>query len=294
MKQKSNIINRSLVGVVFVTVLVGSTIFGPVSFALLFAFIALGGLLEFYRMMKLIHISPNYFLGILTGFIIYLHFVIRAIFPTEQVFSDFSLWLALLSASFTLIYELFRKKENPISNISATLFGIIYTIVPFAFLIQIAHFKPFYEPRIILSLFFLIWTNDTFAYLSGSLFGKRKLMERISPGKTWEGFIGGGVFTLILAFFLNDVFPVDFHWHMSRTDWMVIGLFVFLFGTLGDLIESMMKRFTGVKDSGKILGGHGGILDRFDSLIFVVPFLYGYLFYFKANLPYLKGILGLE
>src|SRR5207247_1145969 len=111
----------------------------------------------------------------------------------------------------------------------------------------IGHFKPVYEAKIILGILFLIWCNDTFAYLVGSLIGKHKMIPRISPGKTWEGFFGGGVFTVALAFFLETILPNVRG--MGRTDWIVIGVIIFTVGTLGDLIESMFKRSIGVKDS---------------------------------------------
>ena len=291
MEPKSNLIKRSLSGTVFVIVLIGCTIIGPLSMSWLFAVIAITGLFEFYKMIKKFHISPQYNLGIAISLVVYYYFFHHNFFPAERLLIEPSLSLVLLLISFVFINELFRKKENPIVNIAMTIFGIIYVVIPFALLQEIAHFKYSYEPRVILSLFFLIWTNDTFAYLTGSFLGKRKLLERISPGKTWEGFLGGGFFTLILAFFLNDVFPVDFHWHLSRIDWIIIGSIVFVFGTLGDLVESMLKRSVGVKDSGNVIAGHGGILDRFDSLIFVIPLIYGYLFFIKANLPYLSILL---
>jgi phosphatidate cytidylyltransferase len=133
-----------------------------------------------------------------------------------------------------------------------------------------------YNPKIIIGIFILIWTNDTFAYIVGKSLGKHKLLERISPKKTIEGFIGGLVFTMLASYLLSCFFTF-----FSASTWIITGIFVGLFGTIGDLIESKFKRSAGVKDSGKIMPGHGGILDRLDSVIFVVPFLY--LFYQILN-----------
>ena len=292
MKNQSNLLKRSFSGAVFVVVLMACTLAGSIPMALLFLVVAIIGLFEFYRLMRKMGVSPQYFLGFSISFIVYYYFFHHHFFFAERLFIEPVLFLIFLLISSVFIAELFRKKENPIINISVTLFGVAYIVLPFALLGEIANFKYGFEPRIVLSLFFLIWTNDTFAYLTGSVFGKRKLLERISPGKTWEGFLGGGLFTIILAFFLNDIFPVNYHIHMNRVDWIIIGLIVFIFGTLGDLVESMIKRVAGVKDSGNLIAGHGGIMDRFDSLIFVVPLIYGYLYFIKANIPYFSIIFN--
>jgi len=128
----------------------------------------------------------------------------------------------------------------------------------------------------------LIWTNDTMAYLVGSKIGRHKLFERISPKKTWEGSIGGAIFTLTLAYFLNMFLSwiFGFDGEFSRVDWIVIGLIVIIFGTLGDLIESLLKRNLAVKDTGSILPGHGGLLDRFDAFLFSFPFILSYILLF--------------
>jgi phosphatidate cytidylyltransferase len=133
-------------------------------------------------------------------------------------------------------------------------------------------FTDTYSYQIILGFFILLWTNDTGAYLSGKYFGKHKLFERISPKKTWEGSIGGGILTLAFAYVLSIYFT-----NLNITNWLIIGVLIAVFGGLGDLVESMLKRSLGIKDSGKLLPGHGGILDRFDGLLLSVPFVYGYL-----------------
>ena len=144
------------------------------------------------------------------------------------------------------------------------------------FLILIANYYEDYNPNILLGAFILVWVNDSFAYLVGKNFGKHKLLERISPNKTIEGFIGGVVFTILASILISQ-----FYTFFSVTLWIITALIISIFGTLGDLVESKFKREAGVKDSGNIMPGHGGILDRLDSVIFVIPFLYIlYLIYF--------------
>jgi len=177
----------------------------------------------------------------------------------------------------TFIIELFRKNDTPFVNVAYTLLGVLYIVLPFAMLFHLGFytnnsFSEHYSYQIILGIFILLWTNDTGAYLSGRFFGKHKLFERISPKKTWEGAIGGGILALIVAYVISIYFT-----NLTLTDWIITGALIVVFGDLGDLIESMLKRSFGIKDSGKLLPGHGGILDRFDALLLAVPFVYSYL-----------------
>jgi len=169
---------------------------------------------------------------------------------------------------------LFAKKEEVISHLGKIFLTIIYIVVPFTLMVQIPFLNTEYSyvNTIILGVFILIWTNDTFAFLIGKNFGKHKLLERISPNKTIEGFIGGMVFTFIASLILTRVFS-----SLSLDKWIVIAGIVSVFGVLGDLIESMFKRQAGVKDSSNFIPGHGGFLDRFDSVIFAAPFIFIYL-----------------
>jgi phosphatidate cytidylyltransferase len=178
-----------------------------------------------------------------------------------------------------LVIEMFSKKENTFLQVGAGISGLIYVSIPFALLFQLAFYgfgtpKYIFEPKLIFGMILFIWSNDTFAYLVGSFIGKKKLIPRISPGKTVEGTVGGGLITLGIS-------PLVFLWMdiLSYEKWAMIALLVVIFGTIGDLIESMLKRNAGVKDSGNLMPGHGGVLDRFDSLIFAVPFVYAYLLF---------------
>jgi phosphatidate cytidylyltransferase len=166
--------------------------------------------------------------------------------------------------------ELFLGSEQPFANVGNYLLCALYIGLPFAMLADIAiEFHMPYKPFRVFGLLLLIWTNDTMAYFIGSKFGRRKLFERISPKKTWEGSIGGGVCTVFVAWGLSLIIK-DF----SQIQWLALGAVAAVFGTLGDLVESMLKRSVGVKDSGNLLPGHGGLLDRFDAFILALPFFW--------------------
>ncbi|MBR9923341.1 MAG: phosphatidate cytidylyltransferase [Bacteroidetes bacterium] len=174
------------------------------------------------------------------------------------------------------IYELFSKSPRPFANVAYIVLGMVYIGVPFALLDLIAYDGEYFYANIVMGLLLMTWANDTGAYLLGSRFGKHKLFPRVSPNKTIEGFVGGGIVTLLLAVGLGFLFE-----ELGRFDWLVLALIVVIFGTLGDLIESMLKRSRQVKDSGTLLPGHGGLLDRFDGFIFLLPFAAAYILIFR-------------
>jgi len=182
-----------------------------------------------------------------------------------------------------LIAELYRKSESPLVNISITLSGIFYLSIPMVLLSYLSYPPAYglrynydYNPNILLGFFLILWTNDTFAYLVGKTLGKRKLFESVSPNKTWEGSFGGAVFSIVLAYFLVRFFP-----ELRKRDWLVVAGIIVLFANLGDLIQSKFKRSLYVKDSGNVLPGHGGILDRFDGVYLAAPFVYTYIRYLQ-------------
>ena len=180
---------------------------------------------------------------------------------------------------YLMISELYLRRENPINNWAYSMLSQMYVALPFALLNVLAFLnKPEYssvnyEYILPLSVFIFIWINDTGAYCVGSLIGKHRLFERISPKKSWEGSIGGGVFAIIAAFVLWHFFPV-----MPLIEWVGLAIVVVIFGTWGDLTESLMKRHLGIKDSGNILPGHGGMLDRFDSALMAIPAAVVYIY----------------
>ena len=182
------------------------------------------------------------------------------------------LWalLFILPLVFLLfIKELFdAKSPNPFVRVSLNITGLLYLVVPLALINTIANESNTFEPNRIMGMLLLIWANDTGAYVLGSKIGKTPFFKRISPKKTWEGTISGMITTLILAAILGFVFK-----QLSVVQWYGVAVCVIIFSTLGDLVESMLKRNLGIKDSGTILPGHGGILDRFDALLLVVPYI---------------------
>jgi phosphatidate cytidylyltransferase len=279
---------------IFVIVLLGCILWNYYSFSALFFIVSLWGLHEFYKLMEVNGNKPIKWLGFIAGVVGYLYISFRSLreilYSIEMYqFNIFIYWFGSILLIFLCglvllspIIELFRNKEKPLENVAITLYGVLYVVVPFAILNYIScwpyrtgYFETIenpYKPTLIISIFLLIWSNDTFAYLVGSFIGKNKMYERISPGKTWEGTIGGAILTVASSFLIYKWFGI-----LELHDWIIISAIVAVFGTLGDLVESMLKRSVGVKDSGNIMPGHGGILDRFDSLIMVAPFVFLYL-----------------
>jgi len=264
----SNFWQRLLFGTIFIAVLIGAILYDAITFRILFLLISISALDEFYKIVKTDKNEPNKTVGRIVGISIYI--LLSSIAFGTLPFKYSTLVIALLLV--IPIAELYRNKEQPIINITLTTFGIFYAIIPFALLNFFATFKIHYNPEIVLGYFILQWSSDTFAYLVGITLGKRRLFERISPKKSWEGFIGGGLLTLIAGYITS----VYFH-SLSTSNWIIIAFIIVITGTLGDLVESMLKRTYNLKDSGDIIPGHGGILDRFDSLLFAIPFIWLYL-----------------
>lgn len=266
----SNFWQRAITGTIFVAVLVGAIVMGGWYMHVLFGVIVFLGLIEFYALFKNTESKPQIYTGAITGVSIYISWILSMYF--ESTYYTILLLFSLCTLIIIASIELFRNTVRPFENISITISGIIYIVVPFSFLnvmsVDVNCHDVFHDYWPVLSVFILIWCNDTFAYLTGRLIGKHKLFERISPKKTWEGFIGGIVFAvaagIVLAYFLEWSYP----------KMITYGIVVGVIGTAGDLVESMLKRSVGVKDSGTILPGHGGILDRFDTVLFVVPVIF--------------------
>jgi len=261
---------RALSGFVFVSVLIFSILYSKITFISLFFILMIFCLYEFQKMIKLISLFP-YLIG--TLLFVFGNILNVEDLPSIMIFEYVGVALFLtIFMSFASI--LFAKKEEVISHLGKIFLTIIYIVVPFTLMVQIPFLNTEYSyvNTIILGVFILIWTNDTFAFLIGKNFGKHKLLERISPNKTIEGFVGGMFFTFTVSFILANVFT-----SLSLDKWIVIAGIVSVFGVLGDLIESMFKRQAGVKDSSNFIPGHGGFLDRFDSVIFAAPFIFIYL-----------------
>ena len=269
-----NLLTRSLTGLIYLVVFIGSLITGKYSFGLLFLVINVLALWEFYQLAGNSGHRSGKILGIITGCFLFIATFYVYAFGNSPLF----LSLIIPFIIFIIISELYAKNSTPLVNIAITVFGILYISFPLSLFNHFAFFEhDDYSYQIILGFFILLWTNDTIAYLSGVSFGKHRLFERISPKKSWEGFIGGTLASLILAFFLNSLLN-----QLNRTDWLVIGLIISIVGVYGDLVESMFKRAADLKDSGKILPGHGGMLDRIDSVLLSSPLVFTYLLIFKS------------
>ena len=232
------------------------------------------GLYEFYKISEKMGAKPLKIIGILLGAFNFLSFIEIECGATVFLSVGVSRVFMITAPFIIFALAMLSKKENSIKNAVFTYAGIIYAVLPFALLNQVPYQPGIldgknYEPMLVLGIIFLIWSNDTFAYLGGSLFGKNKMIERVSPGKTWEGTIIGVLITFGLSFLFN-ILIFDF----NDYTWMILGIVVPILATIGDLVESKLKREAGVKDSGSIMPGHGGVLDRFDSLIFVSPFVF--------------------
>ena len=267
----SNLITRTITGGIFVILVVGSILLNHYLFSIVFFVFTILGVAEFYTIVGKEQFKPQRNVGIIISAIVYIFAAYISI--CNHTISLLFFLIPLLFIPF--IIELFRNKPFPIANLSATLLGIIYVAIPLSllnFIPNLSFETGVYNKGILLGLFILIWTNDTFAYLVGVKFGKNRLFERISPKKSWEGSIGGLVFSMIAAYFLSV-----FYKELSCLEWIGMAIIIVVFGTLGDLTESMFKRSLNIKDSGNILPGHGGILDRLDALFFSVPFVFFYL-----------------
>lgn len=269
-----NFIQRAITGIIFVAVLIGCIIGSPFSFGILFAIISGMATYEFCNLVnKQEDVDINRNICTLGSVFLFFCFFYYGINPTDTgIFIPYLILLVYL-----MISELYLKKSNPIHNWAYSMLSQVYVGLPFALLnvlaFQSIEATSYYQFILPLSIFIFIWINDTGAYCTGMLFGKHRLFERISPKKSWEGSIGGAVFCIAAAFALAHWVPV-----MNTMGWIGMALTVVIFGTWGDLTESLMKRHLGIKDSGNILPGHGGMLDRFDSAIMAIPATVVYLY----------------
>ena len=269
----NNFTERVLTSVVFVIVLLGVIVQSDFASSILFFVIILLCMREFYNFFRPTEIKPLRYFGIIGGLAFFS--ISAMVTQIDLQLTTFFFLIPLVYLVF--VYELYRKRKLPIQNIAFTILGIIYIAVPITLLHELAYFGPEgfgpeYNYELILGYFFVLWANDTGAYLVGRSFGKNKLFPSISPKKTWEGSIGGAILGLVISAVNYYVFG-DFEWYV----WMGMGAIIVLFGSWGDLVESMFKRSLNIKDSGKLLPGHGGVLDRFDGIFISAPIVYFYL-----------------
>jgi len=261
---------RAITGFFFIIVMLASVLLGHWVFGGFFLLLSLLCLNEFYSLIKQIGISPNQATGMLGGSVIYVSFAL--VTANDALYHQ---WPFLIVIVITAIFaqELFKKTPAPFTNLAYTFLGLILTIIPFTFFHALAYLQGDFNFHFPLAFLLMLWSNDTGAYLSGMAFGKHKLFERHSPKKTWEGFIGGVAISAGAAFIISRFFV-----ELECQQWVIMAILIGTIGTMGDLVESMFKRSINVKDSGGILPGHGGLLDRFDGLFLAAPIVYSYLY----------------
>lgn len=264
----NNIVVRGLTGIVFVTLIIGALLWSVHAATAVFALFLVLGSYEFFQLFRkhwALDVSIVIGLGIS---------VVLAALAIASMYNWIRSDLFVLTLIPLLLIgfsaEIWRKKEKPILNSAILVLGLVYVVLPFLLMISMHyHYELHREGGIplVLGMFLLIWTNDTFAYLSGRAFGKTKLIERISPNKTWEGTIGGILVTLIVGSVIGYL-------TIDLTFWIISAVIIAPCAIIGDLFESILKRRLEIKDSGSILPGHGGILDRFDATLFAAPFFF--------------------
>ena len=276
-----NFIVRAITGILFVAVLVCSFL-RPQAMVLLFALITGLTIWEFTGLVnERAGVTVNRLISTVAG--VYFFFAMAGY--TSELTPSAVFIPYLVSIVYLMVAELYLKNEDPIHDWAYMMMAQLYIALPFSLLNTLAfHTAPqgfvAYDAVLPLSVFVFLWMNDTGAYLCGSLLGKHKLFPRISPGKSWEGSIGGGILVMaiaVLVWWLSDQYQLN-QLGLSTIEWVGLGLTVVVFGTWGDLVESLFKRTLGIKDSGNILPGHGGMLDRFDSSLLAIPAAVVYLY----------------
>jgi len=261
----TNLLRRATSGFIYAVLFITAIMYSKESYIILICFFGLISLKEFFKLLKLNN-------GVI--YLLFIGLVLLPYLPIHILFIKLLLALSLSGSVQLLLNLLLKKKKYPLSSVQKFDICIRYLLLSFTFLILLPFVNGVYEQSVILTLIILIWVNDSFAFFVGKNLGKRKLFESVSPKKTIEGFFGGVLFSLITAFILS--YFCDF---LSLTNLIVISLIASILGTAGDLVESKFKRQANTKDSGNIMPGHGGILDRLDSLLFVAPFVYLYIHY---------------
>ncbi len=276
-----NLIVRTLSGVVMLGVLLGCVLGSPWSFGALLLAVLVGGMIEFYGLASRCGAEPQRIVGIAAGSALYVTGFaafsgLTGVWPDAGTLLLFGalFFTAVLFAGF--VCELFRGGRNPLADIGAMVAGVLYVALPLTLLpfVSVLAMKG-WEPWTVIWFIFLIWSNDVFAYLVGSTCGRHKLCERISPKKSWEGFVGGVIGAVAMSV------AAACHLDMNPVLWIGLAIVASVTGVAGDLVESMFKRKAGVKDSGNVIPGHGGVLDRFDALLLATPFVCIYLVIFR-------------
>lgn len=274
----NNIVKRSIAGSAYVAIVITALVINKISFLFLIASITILAIYEYYNLFSSKKDKPQKITLLFTG----IFNIICCFLVAYHIISVKYLSLNIILLIITGIIEIFRPQDkNPINVVAYTLLGVVYIILPLS-LTSFFVFTPqsplAYTPVLLIGIFIIQWGFDTGAYITGITMGKHKLIARISPKKTWEGSFGG-LFFSVLAAFLYQLFT-DLY---SLINWMIIAFLISFFGLFGDLMESMIKRNIGIKDSGNIIPGHGGILDRLDSAFFSIPVIFLYITLFNLK-----------
>ena len=266
-----NLLTRIVTAFLYGLVLIISVLAGKVWFLMFFAMVSTLCLLEFYNLSDSGEVKINRFWGFTLAGMMYVSVSLYLLGYILQP-KFFFFFLPFLYVIF--VQELYNRNKRPFHGIAYTILGIVYTLLPFLLFVSLAFMSTdrHYDYRPCLGFLFLLWAADTGAFFSGKLLGRHLLMERISPKKTWEGLIGGLITSMVVALVLSKVFK-----SLSLIEWLGMAFLIVTIGSLGDLVESMFKRELDKKDSGTIMPGHGGVLDRFDGLLISAPFVFLYL-----------------
>ena len=278
-EKMKNLWVRTMSGAILAVVMLGAIAWSQWSFGLLLAALLAVGMTEFYSLAEEQGNKPQRVVGLVAGLVLFaLNFAfvsddIEILGSARQAFAcGMAFLLLLLPAMF--ICELYRRRENPATNIGITFMGVVYVALPFSLMCYIPIIgSETWSPWVMLFYVFIIWANDVFAYLVGMSIGKHRLCERLSPKKSWEGFFGGIIGAVAMG--LVAAYVQDGNYWV----WAGLALVAAVTGVLGDLVESMFKRAAGVKDSGTLIPGHGGVLDRFDAMLLSAPFVFVYMLF---------------
>lgn len=266
----SNLVQRSITSLVGAALILAALIYSDWTYFLIFATILGMSQMEFYKLSGLDGMLPLKSFGTILGLLIFaLTFMVeKEHLPNEYLYLIFPL------VSLTFFIKLYKKTDKkPFTGVAYTYLGIFYVAVPIS-LLNLAVFSvdAVYHYEILIGCLLILWASDSGAYFAGTRFGKTKLFERVSPKKSWEGFLGGAFSAIVVAFVISQYFTVLEDWK-----WLVIAAIIIIAGTYGDLIESLFKRSIEIKDSGSVLPGHGGFMDRFDGLLLSAPFITAFL-----------------
>jgi phosphatidate cytidylyltransferase len=259
---------RSLSGALFVLIMLSSIWLSEYSLFILLQIIGILAIREYFKLSFRLGFHPLIIPGIISG----IYILSISFFVASGYFIQKFLILLILPFIILPVIHLFYQPDRIGHSFSSTFSGLIYVYLPLSIIPFISFYRVDYNFQILMGFLAILWTYDSFAYLSGVMFGRHKIYPKVSPKKSWEGLAGGLLFALVISWCISRLSPI-----LSPENWIIITVIIIIAGTLGDFFESALKREAGVKDSGNLMPGHGGILDRFDSILFSVPFVYLYL-----------------